>query len=201
MQLGVALAATLAAALAAHGCDGVAASKPARVASRKEAPDAARRTEVEARAAGRRQLGGSEAQGAGQRAGKFATAWQPALGPRPQLGVGPGRRDVRQHTDGFRRGTRSKTDDAVEHAAADDDVGSQRRRLDASGASLPAVAEHSERIGKVFATEHLSREGRRQNAAWRKKVDWYLRDGDAAGLHMDIARRFRQQTWAASRGG
>ena len=125
-----------------------------------------------------------------------AVDWQ-----RPQLGVGPGRRDVRQHTDGFRRGTRSKTDDAVEHAAADDDHRPQRRRLDASGAPLPAVAEHSERIGKVFATAHLSHEGRRQNAAWRKKVDWYLRDGDAAGLHMDLARRFRQQTWAASRGG
>ena len=91
--------------------------------------------------------------------------------------------------DGLDRGPpRGKTDDdAVQGVAAE--KAPRRRRLGGSEAPPPPTGR-SALVGKAFAASHLSREGQRQNRAWRQRADHYMSEKDAPGLYLDIAQRY-----------
>ena len=63
------------------------------------------------------------------------------------------------------------------------------RRLGGSEAPPPPTGR-SARVGKAFAAAHLSREGQRQNRAWRQRADHYMSEKDAPGLYLDLAQRY-----------
>ena len=91
--------------------------------------------------------------------------------------------------DGLDRGPpRGKTDDDALQGAAVEKA-PRHRRLGGSEAPPPQTGR-SALVGKAFAASHLSREGQRQNRAWRQRADHYMSEKDAPGLYLDIAQRY-----------